>query len=140
MNQAVYRIEHVETKDSVPHYALYEHNLLIARFTRLNFQEKLHFLGRGSGFVGSILRLLNSKFPYSLPAASRSRSEAIKEMGVDSMLNHLKSKGFRVYKKQKVSDMDMIKHLESLGYCVEGLVSDCFYSTIENDLASKVSL
>ncbi|MGC2064015.1 MAG: hypothetical protein WA610_13645 [Thermodesulfovibrionales bacterium] len=131
MSKARYQINQFSDN----YYQLFEAGTLLCIFSRENLRETLGALGRGENWIGSIVRLLNHKYPFSMPSRTRDKTDHLRAMGLEGMLNHLKSKGFRIYRKQKVEDMDIIKHLEALGYCVEGLVGDSLYSTVENNIS-----
>lgn len=114
-------------------FGLYENNTVVARFSRRQFREKLeetaHSLGSSSNWICSILRLFHKKFPPAVVSRNHSVTEILSSMSDDRFLEYLRSRGFRVYRPIKISVVDIVKHLENKGYCVEGLVHDEFYST-----------
>ncbi len=59
MSKARYRF-HERSKGV---FELYEDGDLLCEFTRLSFRERLEFLGRGSSWIGSMLRLFNRTCP-----------------------------------------------------------------------------
>jgi len=109
-------------------FELYECGNLLVKFARRSVREKLESLGRGNNWIGSILRLLEKKYPfkYSCPSQNRSLFERI---GEERLSDYLRFKGFRVFKNLEVTDRDIVRYLETKGYSIEGLLDDSYYST-----------
>lgn len=109
-------------------YALYEFGRLLTTFTRDTFRSKLEQLGRGSQWIGSILRLLNKKYPFrSSLSLSQQRSD-LDRVGESVLVDYLRSKGYRVVKNLRLKDQDIINYLEAKGYSIEGLLpGDTYY-------------
>lgn len=107
-------------------FKLYEKGVLLLEFPRKKVRESLESLCRGSNWVGSLIHILNKKYPlnYVCPIQQRSLCDRI---GNDRLVNYLKSKGFRVYQNMEVKDRDIIDHLEKQGFIIEGLLKDNYY-------------
>jgi|WetSurMetagenome_2_1015567.scaffolds.fasta_scaffold00012_37 hypothetical protein len=124
---ALYRIEQTVAGS----FKLYESGQFVAEFTRSTFRQELDKLGRGSNWVGSILRLLSKKYPLpSKKIVPPSKNQKLLRIGEDRLVDYLKSRGFRVYKYQEIDDRSIIEFLEAKGYCIEGLLSgDVYYKS-----------
>lgn len=109
-------------------FELYDNGNLLTKFSRKTFREDLRFVGRGENWIGSILHLFSKKYPrkYSCPTQNRSLLDRI---GEERLVEYLRSKGFRVFKNLEVSDRDIIRCLETMGYSIEGILDDSYYST-----------
>lgn len=122
-------------------FELYEGEIFLAQFTRATFREKLEGLSRGSNWIGSILRLLNQKYPLPLkPYVISSLERVVGHLGERGIADYLRSKGLRVIKELDVPDRDLIKFLELEGYIVEGLVEGNYYSTKDSALQKVYAL
>jgi len=123
-------------QDSNGSFLLYHGLDLLTTFTRQNLREKLEACALTSGFssnwIGSMLRLLNQKYPVPYPKESDQRSglqRLIDRIGFDGLADYLRSKGLRVTKKLNVSDKEILKALEKEGYEVQGLINDVYYES-----------
>lgn len=118
MSKARYQI----TEVSPGLYDLFEDNLIIARFSRKSFREDLQILGRGDGWIGSILRLFNRAYP-ALAAARINPAPPIDDilhsLGERGIADYLRYKGYTVYKRLDVPDETLINLLLARGYVVE---------------------
>ncbi len=121
-------------------YELYENNSLLCKFSRKNFQQNLNDLGRGSNWTGSILRLLNKKYPFPITFTYRTPLErAVDIYGVWGLAEYLRSKGLRVIKPLSVSDLEITRYLESEGYEIAGIIDEVYYETkINKNRSEKV--
>lgn len=113
-------------------FNLFEDGNFLCSFTRLTFRDTLDNLCRGSNWVGSILRLLNKKFPLphrsDIPFHTLAKSPFALE---SEYIENLKARGFRIFKPSASSDNEMIDFLEKRGFIVEGLKSNnSFHSTL----------
>ena len=115
------------------YFSLFEDGLLLATFKRDQFREVLNGLGRGSNWIGSMLRLYLKQFPHQLPPHSRTDLERVVDRYKDEGLaEYLRSKGYRVTKKiGGVSDEDIIAYLETQGYIIQGLLNGYYYDSEE---------
>jgi hypothetical protein len=125
-------------QDSNGSFLLYYGSHLLTTFTRQNFREKLEVCasnwGLSSDWIGSILRLLNEKFPVPYPKESDRRSDLqrlIDRIGIEGLASHYRSKGLRVTKKLKISDREAVRALEKEGYQISGLINDVYYESPE---------
>lgn len=111
-------------------YELYEDNSLLCKFSRENFQQNLNDLGRGSNWTGSVLRLLNKKYPFQRTFPPRTPFERdVDAYGESGFADYLRSKGMRVVKPISTPDSKIIDFLESKGYEISGLLDDVLYET-----------
>ena len=120
MSKARYQITQVENGL----YDLFEDDVLIARFSRKSFREDLHCLGRGNGWIGSILRLLNRVYPAAVPRFRSSESspsfdDILHRLGERGIAEYLRFKGYAVYKPLRLSVETLINYLLTKGYAVE---------------------
>jgi hypothetical protein len=112
-------------------FNLYEDGVLLCKFSRKSIREDLERLGRGSKWIGSVLRLLDRSYPvitpfnFSLPDLSV--EGLVRRYGSDHLLNYLRSKGFRCFKRLSVSDKEIIEFFENQGYCFEGILDGNYY-------------
>ena len=118
-------------------FQLFQSSVLLCTFHRGNIREVLESVGRTSNWIGSMIRLFHLAFPAPIIPRISDKSDYIRELGVSGMIDHFKGMGFRVEKRLKVSDIELIKHYEDQGYCFEGLLGDCYYSTLQNALVEK---
>lgn len=107
----------------------------LVSFKRENFRESLDLYAKendlSSHWVGSIQKLLNSKYPLYSQSVKRNEFERIVfKLGEFGLVDYLRQKGFRVIQKINVSDEEIIKYLEGRGYEVQGLIEDSYYSSI----------
>ncbi len=106
---------------SETNFALYEDGTLLTRFSRKTFRRDLEQLGRGNGWIGSILRLFTQAYPFS----SRPSEELtpltvlIRTIGDQGIAEYLRCKGHIVYKPVPVSDEELINYIKSIGYTVK---------------------
>ena len=115
-------------------YELYEDNSLLCKFSRKNFRQNLTDLGRGSNWIGSILRILNKKYPFPITFPYRTPLErAVDIYGEWGLAEYLRSKGLRVIKPLHVSDLKITKYLESKGYEIAGIIDEVYYETKINE-------
>ena len=121
MGKARYAIKQL----SEAHFALYEDGTLLARFSRKSFRQDLEHLGRGNGWVGSILRLFNGTYPFSSRPSEKLTplTLIIRTIGDKGIAEYLRQKGHIVYKPVAVSDEELINYIESIGYTVKA--RDC---------------
>lgn len=110
-------------------FELYENGTFLVSFSRSSFRSALESLGRGSNWIGSILRLFLKKYPYEPPCPMQQRSQ-LDRIGEGVLVDYLRSKGFRVVKNLKVLDREVIAYLEQNGYLVEGLLNDAYYRSL----------
>ena len=108
-------------------FELYEDGNLLLAFNRKTFREDLRSLERGENWIGAILRLLSKKFPRRYSPPTSQQLSLFDRLGEDRLVEHLRSKGFRVVKNLKVPDKEIIDYLESKGYSIEGLLNDNLY-------------
>ena len=112
------------------HFDLYEEGSFLCSFTRSTFRESLEHVGRGSNWIGSILRLFNKKFPLPYQVrSSNSLERAVEVYGEAGFVDYLRGKGLRVVKPLGISDHMIIDFLESKGYLISGLLDDIYYET-----------
>lgn len=123
-------------QDSNGSFLLYHGSDLLTSFTRQNLREKLEACALTSGYssnwIGSVLRLLNKKYPVPCPESNEKRSDLqrlIDRIGFDGLADYLRSKGLRVTKKLNVPDREIVKALEKEGYEVQGLINDVYYES-----------
>ena len=127
----VYSIE----KKGDDNYHLYHLSEFLLSFSRSSFQADLIAFVDNSdcysrNWIGSILRIFNKQHPAPKPVyVGVSSDERLFSYPDNYLVDYLKSKGFRVVRNLNVPDVDVVKHLESRGYFVEGLLNDCFYSS-----------
>ncbi len=64
-------------------FELYEDGNLLCEFTRLSFRERLEILGRGSSWIGSMLRLFHRCYPitYKSRAEIPPLQRVVKDLG-----------------------------------------------------------
>jgi len=123
-------------QDSNGSFLLFHGSDLLTTFTRKNLREKLEVCASTCGFssnwIGSILRILNKKYPVPYPESNEKRSDLqrlIDRIGFDGLADYLRSKGLRVTKKLNVPDREIMKVLEKEGYEVQGLINDVYYES-----------
>ncbi len=150
MGKARYRF--VEELDN--RYSLFEDDMLLIPFRRETFQRDLGSLGRGSGWVGSILRLFNRYYPPSQengfvessridfldrPHTSVSPENELRRLiraiGHRGIAEYLRLKGYTVYRPVSVQDRDLVEYLRTVGYTVEGTKADDLEGLCSGELA-----
>lgn len=104
------------------------------RFTRKEFRKAFEDYasgtGRSSKWVGCFVRIFNKKFPPDISFLKpQSTNNPLSKYSETTLLNYLRSKGFRVVMPIDFSDIQIIKVIEVLGYEVEGLVNDVYYKS-----------
>src|SRR4030065_2113925 len=78
-------------------FDLYEDGSVLCYFTRSTFRESLEHVGRGSNWIGSILRLFLKKYPAPYPIRVMSPFErAVSIYGESGLAEYLRNKGFKV--------------------------------------------
>lgn len=117
-------------------YELFHGELLLAKFSRLNFREVMEKTAvewdKSSNWIGSILRLLNQTYPVKYPVIQRTDFDRfVDKLGNEGLADYLRSKGFRVVKKTKFDDIKIIRFLEKDGYEIDGFIGDVHYSSEE---------
>ena len=121
-------------------FELYEDGAYLCSFTRSTFRDTLTALNRSSHWIGSILKLLNKKFPVTVTTTCKTSLERIVELlQEDGIADYLRSKGYRVVKLLDATDRDLITYLESFGYVVEGQLDGLPYSTTETFRGDRVA-
>lgn len=86
--------------------------------------------GFSSNWVGSMLRLFRKNFSLPSPVVERtSLDRLVYKIGVLGIVEHLKSRGYRVSRSLDVSDSDLIRYLEKEGFEVEGVSGDVSFSS-----------
>jgi len=120
-------------ESSPERFTLLEDGEPIAFFKRENLRYSLEELGRGSNWVGSMLRIFLKSFPPPSPKYVRTNLDRMVSAGGEKgVADYLRSKGLRVVKDLKgISDMELISFLEGKGYSVEGMLGDVYYKTGE---------
>ena len=109
-------------------FDLYEDGAFLCRFSRDTFRESLTALGRSSNWIGSILRILQKKFPLPYPVRSKNSLErAVEVYGESGFVDYLRGKGLRVVKPLGVPDEEIIDFLEAKGWVISGLLGDVYY-------------
>lgn len=123
-------------QDSNGSFLLFHGSDLLTTFTRKNLREKLeacaYVWGFSSNWIGSILRILNKKYPVPYPESIEKRSDLqrlIDRIGFDGLADYLRSKGLRVTKKLNVPDREIMQALENEGYEIQGVVNDVYYES-----------
>ena len=109
-------------------FDLFEDGIFVCQFSRRTFREDLEKIDLSSKWIGSILRIFSKQFPTRFIHPSQDRS-LCDRIGADKLVEHYRSRGFRVTEKLKVSDEEAISYLESKGYELEGLLNDCLYNS-----------
>ncbi len=129
MARARYAIKQV----SESQFALYEDGTLLTRFTRKTFRQNLEQLGRGNGWIGSILRLFNQAYPFSSRPSEKLTplTLLIRTIGDRGIAEYLRQKGHIVYKAVAVSDEELINYITSIGYTVTARESQTLPLTSE---------
>ncbi len=101
-------------------FELYENGELLCEFTRLSFCERLEILGRGSSWIGSMLRLFHRSYPMAFKEKEEKPpfAKVLRSLGYHGIVDYLRQRGYRVYQRLPVSDHEMISYVRSRGYVV----------------------
>ena len=86
-----------------------------AYFERKNFREVLFGRGYSPHRVGSVLRMMNIRFPIEI-SSRRCMQTEYKE---DEMIDYLRALGFKVYKDLEMKADKIVNILVERGYVVE---------------------
>lgn len=120
-------------------FQLFHGDVYLCTFNRQNIREVLELtasnLGFSSKWIGSILRLFLRRYPAPVGSYHQRTDfdRLVSRLGVEGLAVYLRSKGYRVVQKIKVSDFQIINFLESNGYEIEGLCGDVHYTTREKN-------
>jgi hypothetical protein len=116
MSEARYRFQERSTGT----FELYEDGNLLCEFTRLSFRERLEMIGRGSGWIGSMLRLFHRSYPitYKPRVEIPPVEKVVKGLGDRGIVDYLRQKGYHVFQPLPVIDEQLISYVRSKGYVV----------------------
>ncbi len=131
MSKPQFKIESV----SDDNFSFYENDEFKFNFKhdtfRKMFEDYAEGSGRGSKWVGAILRLYLKKFPLSVcPQKADSVVDNLFLLYSEEFLvSYLRSKNFSVVKQLPIDDERVVMFLESRGYLVEGILNELPYES-----------